>query len=98
MQPSQHTGAALLAGTLPRVRLYLRSTDRRPDPAPLPTNDRAAVLIGIAVWAVLWVILLAAHPALAEAGHGWWIWTPPAGIVLGLLGLVYLRRHDRRGS
>jgi len=79
------------------VRLYLRSADRRPDPPPLRTNDRATVLAGIVAWAVLWLVALVAHGRLADAGHGWWLWTPPAGIVLGLLGLRYLRRHARRG-
>ena len=76
------------------MRLYLRSHDRRPDPAPVPTNDRTTVLIGMAVWAVLWVLALAFHTRLADAGHGWWIWTPPAGILLGVWGLRYL--HSRR--
>jgi len=77
------------------VRLYLRSADRRPDPAPLPTNDRATVLAGIAGWALLWAVALLSHSWLADTGRGWWLWTPPAGIALGLLGLRYLRRHDR---
>ena len=75
------------------MRLYLRSRDRRPDPPPLPTNDRLAVLVGMAVWAVLWIVALALRGWLADAGHGWWIWTPPAAIVLGFLGLLYLRRR-----
>jgi hypothetical protein len=78
------------------VRLYLRSRDRRPDPPPLPTNDRATVLVGIGVWAVLWVAALLLHGPLADAGRGWWIWTPPAGVVLGLLGLRYLERREQR--
>lgn len=75
------------------MRLYLRSDDRRPDPPPLPTDDRRTVLVGIAVWGVLWVAALALHGPLEDAGRGWWIWTPPAAIVLGLLGLRYLRRR-----
>jgi hypothetical protein len=80
------------------VRLYLRSHERRPDPEPLQTNDRATVLAGIAVWAVLWVLTAVFHDQLDAAGRGWWIWTPPAGIGLGLVGLAYLRRHRRHGD
>jgi len=76
------------------VRLYLRSADRRPDPPPLPTNDRATVLVGMIVWAVLGVTALIAHGWLADTGRGWWIWTPPSALVLGVLGLRYLRRHQ----
>ncbi|MDQ1287540.1 MAG: hypothetical protein QG622_1105 [Actinomycetota bacterium] len=76
------------------MRLYLRSPDRRPDPPPLPTNDRLTVTVGIAVWAVLWVAALILHDVLDASGRGWWIWTPPSGIVLGLFALVYLKRRD----
>lgn len=78
------------------MRLYLRSADRRPDPPPLRTNDRAVILAGLAVWAVLLVAALALHSRLAAAGRGWWVWTPVAGIVLGLYGLHYVRKRDTR--
>jgi hypothetical protein len=77
------------------VRLYLRSSERRPDPPPLRTDDRRTVTVGIAVWAVLGVAAVIFHDRLAGAGYGWAVWTPPAGIVLGLLGLLYIR--DRPG-
>jgi hypothetical protein len=80
------------------VRLYLRSRDRRPDPPPLPTNDRATVLVGIAIWIVLGVGSLVFHSRLESAGDGWWIWTPPAATVLGLLGLRYVLRREHRDS
>jgi hypothetical protein len=77
------------------VRLYLRSRDRRPDPAPLPTKDRAVVLTGMAIWAVLWGLSLVFRARLAAAGNGWWIWTPPAAIALGLFGLWYIGGRER---
>jgi hypothetical protein len=76
------------------VRLYLRSTDRRPDPPPLETNDRAVVLFGIVVWAVLLVIALVMYSHLEAEGRGWWVWTPVVAIVLGLYGLRYIRRRE----
>lgn len=75
------------------MRLYLRSGDRRPDPAPLPTDDRRVVLVGTAIWAALFVVALIARPALVDRGHGWWVWTPLVGVALGLYGLRYLRRR-----
>lgn len=80
------------------MRLYLRSRDRRPDPEPLPTNDRATVLVGMAMWAVLWVAAVVFYGQLDAAGRGWWVWTPPAGIVLGLLGLAWINSNQRRGG
>jgi hypothetical protein len=78
------------------VRLYLRSADRRPDPPPLETNDRAVVRFGIGVWAVLLVVAVVLHGRLQEQGRGWWVWTPVAAIALGLYGLRYIGRRDRR--
>ena len=77
------------------MRLYQRSAGRRPDPEPLRTNDRVAVLVGIGLWAVALVATLVVHDRLAAEGRGWWSWTALAGIGLGLVGLGYLRRSGR---
>jgi hypothetical protein len=77
------------------VRLYRRSADRRPDPPPLATNDRAIVLVGIGLWLVALVVALVVHDRLATEDHTWWIWTAATGAALGVAGLVYLRRHGR---
>jgi hypothetical protein len=77
------------------VRLYQRSAERRPDPSPLVTNDRATVLVGIGVWVAALVVALVMHGRLADDGRTWWIWTAATGAVLGVAGLVYLRRHGR---
>ncbi len=63
---------------------------------PLRTNDRATVLVGCVVWAVLLVLSLVNRDRLDAAGHGWWLWTCAAGLVLGVLGLCWLQvRHGR---
>jgi uncharacterized membrane protein len=73
------------------VPLYQRSAGRRPDPAPLGTNDRLTVLAGIGLWIVALVLTLVFHQRLVDQGRGWWTWTALAGIAGGLLGLLYLR-------
>jgi hypothetical protein len=77
------------------VRLYQRSAGRRPDPAPLRTDDRATVLVGIGLWVVALVVTLVLHTRLAADGRGWWTWTALAGIALGGIGLAYVRRSRR---
>jgi FtsH-binding integral membrane protein len=77
------------------VRIYQRSANRRPDPPPLATKDRTIVLVGIGLWLAALVGTVLARGRLAEQGHTWWIWTTVTGVALGLVGLVYLRRHGR---
>lgn len=78
------------------MRLYQRSADRRPDPEPLPTDDRVPVLAGMVAWAVLLAAFLLTRGRLIGAGRGWWVWVPVAGLVLGVLGLRYVSRTRRR--
>ena len=73
------------------MRLWLRDDERRPDPVPVKTDDRRAVLVGLGLWVVALVVLL-----VFGVGTGTWMWTIGVGIVLGVLGLGYLtiaRRH-----
>lgn len=59
--------------------------------APLPVRSTHVVLWGMAVWAVLLVLTLAV-PELHSGERSWWPWTCVSGLVLGLLGYVYVRR------
>ncbi|WP_068927708.1 DUF2530 domain-containing protein [Planobispora rosea] len=67
----------------------------RQDLQPLKTNDTATILAGMALWAVALVVLLILQP---DPEDRWWIWTCLSGIGLGVFGLWYVRRRDRRGS
>ncbi|GAB2467458.1 putative membrane protein YccC [Conyzicola lurida] len=73
------------------MRLWLKDSERRPDPAPVTTDDRKAVLAGLALWLVGTVIVLIVVP------EPWLIATCTVGLVLGLIGLVYTQ-HRRRNS
>ncbi len=73
------------------MRFSLRHDERRADPPPVKTNDRLAWIIGLVVWAVALV-------ALFVVTHNWsGLWTCVAGLVLGVLGLVYTEVRTRRG-
>lgn len=78
------------------MRLYLSPKDRRPDPEPLVTDDRTAVVVGTVVWLVLLGVMLLRRDDLLADGRGWWVWTCVAGAALGGLGLVYLHRREVR--
>lgn len=63
----------------------------RPDPPPLrwpPTLVIRPLLLG---W-VLALVATLAVPALHEDDRYWWPWCCVAGITLGMLGYLYVRR------
>ena len=73
------------------MRFVLKDSERRPDPVPVVTDDRKAVLVGLVLWVVALVIVLIVAPGMPA------IWTCIVGLALGLLGLVYTQvRHARK--
>ncbi|CAN5449134.1 hypothetical protein BH10ACT7_BH10ACT7_04380 [soil metagenome] len=78
------------------MRLWLKDSERRPDPAPVKTDDRKAYLVGLMLWAIGLALVIVFLPTLTADGHGWWLWTCVAGLGLGLIGLLYTHwRHTR---
>ena len=76
------------------MRLWLKDSERRPDPAPVKTDDRKAMLVGTALWLVALVILLLFLRPILDGGSRWLLWTCATGLALGLLGILYTnRRH-----
>ncbi|TXN30887.1 DUF2530 domain-containing protein [Lacisediminihabitans profunda] len=76
------------------MRLWLKDSERRPDPSPVKTDDRKAMLVGVSLWLVALVVLLAVLGPLLAAGNGLWLWTCVVGIALGLVGILYTNwRH-----
>jgi hypothetical protein len=67
------------------------SERRRTEPPDF--SESAPVAVGTAVWAALFVIGLVIRPTLVDHGRGWWIWTAAAGVILGLVGTLYMRRR-----
>lgn len=60
-------------------------------PGPVQVDTVRVIEIGIALWAVALVAVLAI-PALREGERDWWVWVPVAGLLLGVLGWAYVRR------
>lgn len=71
------------------MRLWLKDSERKPDPEPVQTDDRKAVLVGIVLWLVALVVLLVLVRPIIESGLTWLLWTCVAGIAIGLAGILY---------
>ena len=58
---------------------------------PLPMKSANVIRAGLALWAIALVVTLAV-PALRTGERHWWPWACVAGLVLGILGYLYVRR------
>ncbi|MGA8045097.1 MAG: DUF2530 domain-containing protein [Dermatophilaceae bacterium] len=58
---------------------------------PMPVRTATVIKVGMAVWAIALVVTLAV-PALRTGDRSWWPWTCVAGLVLGAIGYLYVRR------
>lgn len=71
-----------------------RPADRgRPEPEPLELDLRAVILVGMAVWAA--VLLVAVVVTVLGAATGHLVPICLAGLALGCLGLLWVRRRRR---
>ena len=77
------------------MRLFLRDSERRPDPVPVKTDDRRPILVGLAAWVIATIIVLLFLAPMSGFGNGGMIWTCSVGIVLGLAGLIYAAKRPK---
>jgi hypothetical protein len=77
------------------MRLFLKDSERRPDPVPVKTDDRRPILVGLAAWVVALVVVLMFFAPITDSGNRWLLWTSVVGIVLGLAGLVYAAKRPK---
>jgi hypothetical protein len=66
------------------------------DPAalkPVDVDGVGAILSGTIAWALAWVLCLLLRDRLAADGRSWWAWVCLAGALLGLAGLLFVRRR-----
>lgn len=70
------------------------AADDAPDdvvPMQVGLSTLLVVRCGLALWAVVLVVLVAV-PDLRTGDRWWWVWVPVAALALGGLGYHYVRR------
>ena len=58
---------------------------------PLAVSTVRVILWGQLGWVLALAVFLAV-PSLHEGERDWWPWVPVTGLVLGLIGYLYVRR------
>jgi hypothetical protein len=84
------------------MRLWLKDSERRPDPLPVRTDARTALFVGTLFWLIALGAALVteftapqASGAASAAGAGWWLWCCVIGAGLGLVGLAWVQFRRR---
>ncbi|MEO6309259.1 MAG: DUF2530 domain-containing protein [Leifsonia sp.] len=77
------------------MRLWLKDSERRPDPLPARTDARKAFFVGTAAWLVATIVAFVVRAELEAAGLGWWPWCALIGLGLGLVGLAWVQFRRR---
>ena len=52
--------------------------------------------VGAVLWALGLLGTLLFRDSLVAAGNGWWSWTCLAGVLIGLIGVGFFARRERR--
>lgn len=80
------------------MRLWLKDSERMPDPPPLKTDERIAIGVGTLLWVVAAILAMVFAAPLEAAGRGWLLAAAIVGVVLGAIGLAYsqVRRSRAR--
>ena len=77
------------------MRLFLKDSERRPDPVPVKTDDRRPILVGLAAWVVATIVVVLFFAPMSGSGDGALLSSCVVGILLGLAGLIYAAKRPR---
>ena len=56
------------------------------------------IAVGTVLWAIALALTLVLHDRLADDGNADWVWVAAAGLFLGVIGLLHVRRRAARLS
>lgn len=76
------------------MRLWVRDDERRPDPAPLRTDDRLAFTIGLIGWIIAGVVTVGMLVLTDRDANVGALVTIGVGLLLGMTGWVVSSRRS----
>lgn len=74
------------------MRFYVKDSERKPDPEPIKTNAKLAIIVGLILW-VIALLFLVFQATQASAQKPWYTTTCIVGIILGVYALIRERRR-----
>jgi cytochrome bd-type quinol oxidase subunit 1 len=74
------------------MRFYVKDSERKPDPEPIKTNAKLAIIVGLILW-VIALLFLVFQATQASAQKSWYTTTCVVGIILGVYALIRERRR-----
>ncbi len=74
------------------MRFYVKDSERKPDPEPIKTNAKLAIIVGLILW-VIALLFLVFQATQASAQKSWYTTTCIVGIILGVYALIRERRR-----
>jgi len=77
------------------MRLFLKDSERRPDPVPVKTDDRRPILVGLAAWVIATIAVVLFFVPLSGSDNSALLSSCIVGIVLGLAGLIYAAKRPK---
>ena len=77
---------------MPKFKLYIKDSERNTDPAPMVTNAKLVITVGLVVWLLALAVLLVFYPEFCAEQPGW-PYTCVCGIGLGLYGFFHVSRR-----
>ena len=80
------------------MRLWLKDSERRPDPAPAATDDRKPLITGLILWLAALTVLLARFGPTGPSGDYTWTGACLIGAGIGAAGLAFVYRQRRNAT
>lgn len=75
------------------MRWIVRDSDRKPDPEPIRGTAKKAVIIGMAIFAVAFLLIVVFYDSISSPNKLWYPYTCLVGLVLGVF--AFFKVKDR---